>query len=87
MITKHFYAIQHIHSDHLMPNWVHLDGVGDMQEWSPSPLREDTSAPELFTSEQEAEWFLVKFLSKYSNNRLSHYRIIPVTLSATTTVS
>lgn len=87
MIDKHLYAIQHIHSDHLMPNWVHLDGVGDMQNWSPSPMREDTSAPELFTSEQEAEWFLIKFLAKYSNNRLSHYRIIPVTLSATVTVS
>ena len=87
MIPKQFYAIQHIHSDHLMPNWVHLDGVGDMQEWSPSPMREDTSAPELFMSEQEAEWFLIKFLAKYSNNRLSHYRIIPVTLSATVTVS
>ena len=87
MITKHLYAIQHIHSGHLMPNWVILDGVGDMQEWSPSPLREDTSAPELFTSEQEAEWCLVKFLNKFSTNRLSHYTIIPVTLSATVTAS
>ena len=87
MITKHLYAIQHIHSGHLMPNWVHLDSVGGMQEWSPSPMREDTSAPELFTSEQEAEWCLVRFLSKFSTNRISHYRIIPVTLSVTITVS
>ena len=87
MITRHLYAIQHIHSGHLMPSWVHLDDVCDMQDWSPSPLREDTSSPQLFTSEQEAEWCLVKFLNKFSTNRLSHYRIIPVTLSATTTVS
>lgn len=87
MITRHLYAIQHIHSGHLMPSWVHLDDVGDTQEWSPSPLREDTSAPQLFTSEQEAEWFLVKFLNKFSTNRLSHYCIIPVTLSATITAS
>ena len=83
MITKHFYAIQHIHSGHLMPNWVILNNTGGMQEWSPSPMTQDNDAPELFTSEQEAEWFLVKFLSKYSTNRISHYRIIPVTLSAT----
>ena len=87
MIDKHFYAIQHIHSGHLMPNWVILDGVGDTQEWSPSPMREDNSAPELFTSEQDAEWFLVKFLAKFSHNRISHYSIIPVTLSSTITVS
>ena len=87
MITRHLYAIQHIHSGHLMPSWVHLDGVGDMQDWSPSPLREDTSSPQLFISEQEAEWFLVKFLNKFSANRLSHYSIIPVTLSATITPS
>ena len=87
MIDKHFYVIQHIHSGHLMPNWVHLDGVGDMQEWSPSPMREDTNAPELFMSEEEAEWFLVKFLAKFSFSRLSHYRTIPVTLSATVTAS
>ena len=87
MITKHLYAIQHIHSGHLMPNWVPLDGVGDMQEWSPSPMVQDVNAPELFLSEQEAEWFLVKFLSKFPNNRLSHYSIIPVTLSSTLTPS
>ena len=87
MITKHLYAIQHIHSGHLMPNWVVVDNKGDMQNWSPSPLAQDVNAPELFLSEQEAEWFLVKFLSKFSANRLSHYRIIPVTLSATITVS
>ena len=87
MIDKHFYAIQHIHSDHLMPNWVIVDNVGDTQEWSPSPMAQDNSAPELFMSEQEAEWLLVKFLAKFSTNRISDYRIIPVTLSATTTVS
>ena len=87
MIDKHFYAIQHIHSGHLMPNLVHLDGVGGMQKWSPSPMTQDTNAPELFMSEQEAEWLLVKFLAKFSTNRISHYSIIPVTLSATTTVS
>ena len=68
-----------------MPNWVHLDGLGDMQEWSPSPTVQDTDAPELFISEQEAEWHLVKFLAKFPPNRLSHYRVIPVTLSATVT--
>ena len=83
MITKHFYAIQHIHSGHLMPNWVILNNAGGMQEWSPSPMTQDNDAPELFTSEQEAEWLLVKFLAKFSTNRISHYRIIPVTLSAT----
>lgn len=83
MITKHFYAIQHIHSGHLMPNWVIVDDLDNMQEWSPSPMIPDKDAPELFTSEQEAEWILVKFLAKFSTNRISHYRIIPVTLSAT----
>lgn len=87
MIDKHFYAIQHIHSGHLMPNWIILDGVGDTQEWSPSPMREDKDAPELFLSEEEAEWLLVKFLAKFSTNRLSQYRIIPVTLSSTVTAS
>ena len=87
MIDKHFYAIQHIHSDHLMPNWVRLDNLDGMQKWTPSPMTQDNNVPELFTSEQEAEWFLVKFLAKFSTNRLSHYRIIPVTLSATVTVS
>ena len=83
MIPKQFYAIQHTHSGHLMPNWVLLNNAGGMQEWSPSPLIQDNDAPELFTSEQEAEWFLVKFLAKFPTNRLSNYRIIPVTLSAT----
>ena len=83
MITKQFYAIKHTHSDHLMPNWVSIDNVDDMQNWSPSPMAQDNSAPELFLSEQEAEWLLVKFLAKFSTNRISHYRIIPVTLSAT----
>lgn len=87
MITKHFYAIQHTRAGHLMPNWVILNNGDDMQEWSPSPMREDTSAPELFTSEQEAEWCLIRFLGKFPNNRLSHYSIIPVTLSATITAS
>lgn len=83
MITRYLYAIQHIHSGHLMPSWVIVDGQGDMQNWSPSPLVQDVNAPELFISEREAEWFLVKFLNKYSTNGLSHYCIIPVTLSAT----
>lgn len=87
MITRQLYAIQHIHSDHLMPNWVSLGNMWDGQEWSPSPLAQDVNAPELFLSEQDAEWFLVKFLTKFPNNRLSHYSIIPVTLSATITVS
>ena len=87
MIPKQFYAIQHIHSGHLMPNWVHLVSTGDIQDWLPSPLIEDTSAPELFLSEQEAEWLLVKFLAKFSTSRLSHYRIIPVTLSSTITAT
>ena len=87
MITKHFYAIQHIHSSHLMPNWVILNNAGGMQEWAPSPMTQDNDAPELFTSEQEAEWLLVKFLAKFSTNRISHYRIIPVTLSSTVTAS
>ena len=87
MITRYLYAIQHIHSGHLMPNWVLLNNAGGMQDWSPSPMTQDTGVPELYLSEQEAEWFLVKFLSKYSNNRISHYRIIPVTLSATITAT
>ena len=83
MIDKHFYAIQHIHSGHLMPNWVAVNSTGNILEWSPSPMTQDNNAPELFTSEPDAEWLLVKFLAKYSTNRISPYRIIPVTLSAT----
>ena len=87
MTTKHLYAIQHIHSSHLMPNWVSIDNVDDMQNWSPSPMTKDNNAPELFTSALDAEWLLVKFLAKFSHNRISHYRIIPVTLSSTVTAS
>lgn len=87
MIPKQFYAIQHIHSGHLLPNWVAVSSTGDIHEWSPSPMTQDNNAPELFTSELDAEWFLVKFLAKFSTHRISHYRIIPVTLSATTTAS
>ena len=87
MTTKHLYAIQHIHSSHLMPNWVILNNAGGMQEWSPSPMTKDNNAPELFTSALDAEWLLVKFLAKFSHNRISHYRIIPVTLSSTVTAS
>ena len=83
MITKHFYAIQHIHSGHLMPNWVAVDSTGNIHKWSPSPMTQDNNAPELFTSELDAEWLLVKFLAKFSTNKISHYRIIPVTLSDT----
>ena len=70
MITKHLYAIQHIHSGHLMPSWAILNNAGGMQEWSPSPMVQDNNAPELFTSEQEAEWLLVKFLAKFSTYRI-----------------
>ena len=87
MIDKHFYAIQHIHSGHLMPNWVAVDSTGNIHEWSPSPMTQDNNAPELFTSELDAEWLLVKFLAKFSTNRISQYRIIPVTLSLTVTAT
>ena len=70
MIDKYFYAIQHIHSGHLMPNWVAVDSTGNIHEWSPSPMTKDNNAPELFTSELDAEWLLVKFLAKFSANRL-----------------
>ena len=80
MIPKQFYVIRHKHSGHLFPDWICSSDFKNIG-WNPSPTDKDNQVPDLFLSESQAEWALVKFLSLVDTLRFADFEFLKIQIS------